>query len=31
VPELLERAGFSEVADHTDLTGRPRFATGIWT
>jgi release factor glutamine methyltransferase len=30
VPELLERAGFSEIAGHNDLTGRPRFATGIW-
>jgi release factor glutamine methyltransferase len=28
VPALLRAAGFAEVADHRDLTGRPRFATG---
>jgi release factor glutamine methyltransferase len=30
VPELLNRAGFDAVADHRDLTGRPRFATAVW-
>jgi release factor glutamine methyltransferase len=29
VPELLERAGFTAVADHDDLTGRPRFALAV--
>ncbi|MFD0560490.1 release factor glutamine methyltransferase [Stackebrandtia endophytica] len=28
VPELLNAAGFVEVAAHRDLVGRPRFATG---
>lgn len=28
VPAVLSAAGFDEVADHTDLTGRPRFTTG---
>jgi release factor glutamine methyltransferase len=28
VPELLLAAGFADVADHRDLTGRPRFAVG---
>lgn len=28
VPALLRAAGFADVADHRDLTGRPRFATG---
>lgn len=28
VPALLAAAGFESVADHRDLTGRPRFATG---
>lgn len=30
VPELLDRAGFQDIADHNDLTGRPRFATAVW-
>jgi release factor glutamine methyltransferase len=30
-PELLRAAGgWSEVADHEDLTGRPRFVTARW-
>ena len=28
VPDLLRQEGFTEVAEHHDLTGRPRFATG---
>jgi release factor glutamine methyltransferase len=28
VPEILSAAGWVEVADHHDLTRRPRFATG---
>jgi release factor glutamine methyltransferase len=28
VPELLREAGFDEVAEHHDLAGRHRFATG---
>jgi release factor glutamine methyltransferase len=32
VPELLERDGrWREIADHDDLTGRPRFATAVRT
>lgn len=31
VPELLERTGFDDVTDHNDLTGRPRFATAVWS
>lgn len=27
-PEILRVSGFTEVADHHDLAGRPRFATG---
>ncbi len=27
VPDLLTRAGWTDVADHPDLAGRPRFAT----
>jgi release factor glutamine methyltransferase len=30
VPDLLEQSGFGSVADHRDLTGRPRFATAVW-
>ncbi|HLL67263.1 MAG TPA: peptide chain release factor N(5)-glutamine methyltransferase [Micromonosporaceae bacterium] len=30
VPDLLRTAGFADVADHRDLAGRPRFATGRW-
>lgn len=29
-PAVFEAAGFAEVADHLDLTGRPRFTTGRW-
>jgi release factor glutamine methyltransferase len=28
VPALLREQGWTDVADHRDLTGRPRFATG---
>jgi len=28
VPALLREQGWTEVADHDDLTGRPRFTTG---
>ncbi|MCD0442672.1 peptide chain release factor N(5)-glutamine methyltransferase [Glycomyces sp. A-F 0318] len=27
-PEILRVSGFTDVADHDDLAGRPRFATG---
>ena len=27
--ELLSAAGFAEVTDHRDLTGRPRFSVGV--
>ena len=30
VPALLRGAGWTDVADHDDLTGRPRFTTGRW-
>jgi release factor glutamine methyltransferase len=30
-PAVFTDAGFSEVTDHLDLTGRPRFTTGVWT
>lgn len=30
VPAIFTSAGFAEVADHDDLTGRPRFTTGVW-
>jgi release factor glutamine methyltransferase len=30
VPELFTNAGFADVADHLDLTGRSRYTTGIW-
>lgn len=30
VPELLRSCGFTDVADHRDLAGRARFATGGW-
>jgi release factor glutamine methyltransferase len=30
VPELLVAAGFGAIADHRDLTGRPRYATAVW-
>jgi release factor glutamine methyltransferase len=30
VPSLVAEAGFVEVADHADLTGRPRFCTASW-
>lgn len=29
-PALFADAGFDDVADHLDLTGRPRFTTGRW-
>lgn len=29
-PAVLVAAGFDGVADHVDLTGRPRFTTGTW-
>lgn len=29
VPPLLVAAGFVDVADHRDLTGRPRFCVGV--
>jgi release factor glutamine methyltransferase len=29
-PALLTAAGFIEVVDHLDLTGRPRFCVGVW-
>jgi release factor glutamine methyltransferase len=29
VPALLVAAGFRDVADHPDLTGRPRYVTGV--
>lgn len=29
VPDLLTAAGFVEVVDHNDLTGRPRYVTGV--
>lgn len=28
VPDLLDAAGFSDVVDHPDLAGRPRFTVG---
>jgi len=30
VPEVLIEAGFAEVVDHLDLTGRPRFCVGVF-
>jgi len=30
-PAVLAGAGFVAVEDHLDLTGRPRFTTGIWS
>jgi release factor glutamine methyltransferase len=30
VPALLTAAGFTDVADHLDLTGRPRFCVGVF-
>ena len=30
VPALMRSHGFVDVADHRDLTGRPRYATGRW-
>jgi release factor glutamine methyltransferase len=30
-PAVLESAGFVDVVDHLDLTGRPRFTTGTWS
>ncbi|HVY11839.1 MAG TPA: peptide chain release factor N(5)-glutamine methyltransferase [Mycobacteriales bacterium] len=30
VPSLFAAAGFDDVADHLDLTGRPRFTTAVW-
>lgn len=30
VPALMRSHGFVEVADHLDLTERPRYATGRW-
>jgi release factor glutamine methyltransferase len=29
-PALLTAAGFTDVVDHLDLTGRPRFCVGVW-
>jgi release factor glutamine methyltransferase len=29
LPRLLSEAGFAEAAGHTDLAGRPRFATAV--
>ncbi|MGN6474411.1 MAG: N5-glutamine methyltransferase family protein [Mycobacteriales bacterium] len=29
-PAVFVAAGFVDVADHLDLTGRPRFTTGTW-
>ncbi|HVT20753.1 MAG TPA: peptide chain release factor N(5)-glutamine methyltransferase [Mycobacteriales bacterium] len=29
-PALLQAAGFIDVRDHLDLTGRPRFTTATW-
>jgi release factor glutamine methyltransferase len=31
VPALLGARGWTQVADHRDLTDRPRFTTGRWT
>jgi len=30
VPSVFVGAGFADVRDHVDLTGRPRFTTGVW-
>jgi release factor glutamine methyltransferase len=29
-PAVFVAAGFADVSDHVDLTGRPRFTTGRW-
>ncbi|MDR1449782.1 MAG: peptide chain release factor N(5)-glutamine methyltransferase [Propionibacteriaceae bacterium] len=29
-PAVFAAAGFADLADHLDLTGRPRFATAVW-
>ena len=29
-PGVFSDAGFADVRDHVDLTGRPRFTTGRW-
>jgi release factor glutamine methyltransferase len=30
-PAVLVAAGFADVRDYADLTGRPRFTTGTWS
>lgn len=30
-PAVFRAAGFADVRDHLDLTGRPRFTSGRWT